>query len=94
MYQIDLNDRFEKSLVGVGSGTFCVHCFPRNATSMHTTSGALIFSHVTPFSVLKDLKYADTHEWVKVEGDSATVGITDHAQVDTFTYFYHCEFGV
>lgn len=36
------------------------------------------------FSVLKDLKYADTHEWVKVEGDSATVGITDHAQVDLF----------
>jgi glycine cleavage system H protein len=35
-----------------------------------------------PFPVLKDLKYAETHEWVKVEGDSATVGITDHAQVD------------
>ena len=32
--------------------------------------------------MLKDLKYAETHEWVKVEGDSATVGITDHAQVD------------
>ncbi|KAG8074979.1 hypothetical protein GUJ93_ZPchr0006g43115 [Zizania palustris] len=31
-------------------------------------------------TVLKDLKYADTHEWVKVEGDSATIGITDHAQ--------------
>ncbi|KAL8107537.1 hypothetical protein AgCh_024087 [Apium graveolens] len=31
-------------------------------------------------TVLKDLKYADSHEWVKVEGSSATVGITDHAQ--------------
>uniref|UniRef100_A0A0E0E555 Glycine cleavage system H protein n=2 Tax=Oryza TaxID=4527 RepID=A0A0E0E555_9ORYZ len=31
-------------------------------------------------TVLKDLKYADTHEWVKVEGDSATIGVTDHAQ--------------
>ncbi|CAA2964739.1 Hypothetical predicted protein [Olea europaea subsp. europaea] len=31
-------------------------------------------------TVLKDLKYADSHEWVKVEGNSATVGITDHAQ--------------
>ncbi|KAF3322495.1 glycine cleavage system H protein 2 [Carex littledalei] len=31
-------------------------------------------------TVLKDLKYAETHEWVKVDGDSATVGITDHAQ--------------
>ncbi|XP_071735491.1 glycine cleavage system H protein 2, mitochondrial-like [Rutidosis leptorrhynchoides] len=31
-------------------------------------------------SVVKDLKYADSHEWAKVEGNSATVGITDHAQ--------------
>ncbi|KAJ0980810.1 hypothetical protein J5N97_009065 [Dioscorea zingiberensis] len=31
-------------------------------------------------SVLKDLKYADTHEWVKVDGSSAIIGITDHAQ--------------
>jgi hypothetical protein len=50
--------------------------------------------HVTPFSVLKDLMYADSHEWVKVEGDSATVGITDYAQVSTFIYFYCCEFRV
>jgi glycine cleavage system H protein len=27
-----------------------------------------------------DLKYAKSHEWVRVEGDTATVGITDHAQ--------------
>ncbi|KMZ59332.1 Glycine cleavage system H protein 2, mitochondrial [Zostera marina] len=31
-------------------------------------------------SVVKDLKYIDSHEWVKVDGNSATVGITDHAQ--------------
>ena len=31
-------------------------------------------------AVLKDLKYADSHEWVKVDGISATIGITDHAQ--------------
>jgi len=30
--------------------------------------------------VPKDLKYAKTHEWVRVEGDTATVGITDFAQ--------------
>lgn len=29
---------------------------------------------------MKDLKYADSHEWVKVEGKTAIVGITDHAQ--------------
>ncbi len=27
-----------------------------------------------------DLKYAKTHEWVRLAGDLATVGITDHAQ--------------
>ncbi|MBC8753083.1 glycine cleavage system protein GcvH [Kordia sp. YSTF-M3] len=27
-----------------------------------------------------DLKYTKDHEWVKVEGDIATVGITDYAQ--------------
>jgi len=29
-----------------------------------------------------DLKYARTHEWVRVEGDIATIGITDHAQAE------------
>ena len=28
----------------------------------------------------QDLKYLSSHEWVLVEGDVATVGITDHAQ--------------
>jgi glycine cleavage system H protein len=27
-----------------------------------------------------DLKYAKTHEWVRADGNIATVGITDHAQ--------------
>ena len=27
-----------------------------------------------------DLKYASSHEWVKVEGDTAIIGISDHAQ--------------
>jgi glycine cleavage system H protein len=27
-----------------------------------------------------DLKYAKSHEWVRVAGDTAAVGITDHAQ--------------
>jgi glycine cleavage system H protein len=27
-----------------------------------------------------DLKYAKSHEWVRLSGDMATVGITDHAQ--------------
>ena len=28
----------------------------------------------------KDLKYTQSHEWVKVDGDIATVGISDFAQ--------------
>ena len=31
-------------------------------------------------SIPSDLKYAKSHEWVRVDGDTATVGITDHAQ--------------
>lgn len=27
-----------------------------------------------------DLKYSDDHEWVRVDGDVATVGVTDFAQ--------------
>lgn len=30
--------------------------------------------------ILDDIRYADSHEWVKLEGDIATVGITDYAQ--------------
>jgi glycine cleavage system H protein len=30
--------------------------------------------------VLEDLKYTEKHEWVKIEGDTATFGITDFAQ--------------
>lgn len=32
-------------------------------------------------AVLPDLKYASSHEWAKPEGATATVGISDHAQV-------------
>lgn len=31
-------------------------------------------------NVPADLRYAKSHEWVRVTGDVATVGITDHAQ--------------
>lgn len=29
---------------------------------------------------MPELRYTKDHEWVRLEGDSATVGITDHAQ--------------
>jgi glycine cleavage system H protein len=31
-------------------------------------------------NVPADLRYAKSHEWVRVSGDTATIGITDHAQ--------------
>ena len=31
-------------------------------------------------NVPKDLKYTKDHEWIKIEGDQATIGITDFAQ--------------
>jgi glycine cleavage system H protein len=31
-------------------------------------------------NVPADIKYTKSHEWVRVSGDIATVGITDHAQ--------------
>jgi len=31
-------------------------------------------------NIPSDLKYTKDHEWVKIEGDIATIGITDYAQ--------------
>lgn len=31
-------------------------------------------------NVPKDLKYTKSHEWIRLEGDTATIGITDYAQ--------------
>ncbi|MFT4693116.1 MAG: glycine cleavage system H protein [Francisella sp.] len=31
-------------------------------------------------NIPNELKYTKSHEWVKVDGDVATVGITEHAQ--------------
>ena len=31
-------------------------------------------------SVPEELQYTRSHEWVRTEGDTATIGITDHAQ--------------
>ena len=33
-------------------------------------------------SVPEDLKYAETHEWVRIDKAIGTVGITDHAQAE------------
>ena len=33
-------------------------------------------------NIPSDLKYTKSHEWVRVSGDTATIGITDHAQAE------------
>jgi len=39
-------------------------------------------------SVPEDLKYAETHEWVRVDKTIGTVGITDHAQAELTDIVY------
>ena len=33
-------------------------------------------------NIPSDLKFAKSHEWVRVSGDTTTVGISDHAQAE------------
>ena len=39
-------------------------------------------------NVPDDLRYAESHEWVRVEGDNDRVGITDHAQAELTDVVY------
>jgi glycine cleavage system H protein len=34
------------------------------------------------------LQYTETHEWLRLDGDTATVGITDHAQAELTDIVY------
>ena len=43
------------------------------------TSGRVTLSNIMS-NVPSDMKYAKSHEWVRASGDTASVGITDHAQ--------------
>ena len=38
--------------------------------------------------VPEDLKYAETHEWVRIDTTIGTVGITDHAQAELTDIVY------
>jgi glycine cleavage system H protein len=39
-------------------------------------------------NVPDDLYYAESHEWVRIEGENARVGITDHAQAELTDVVY------
>ena len=38
--------------------------------------------------VPEDLKYAETHEWIRVDGETGTIGIADHAQAELTDIVY------
>lgn len=52
----------------------------KSVSSLGLRCGLSALATRTYATVVDGLKYAKDHEWVKVEGDVATVGITDHAQ--------------
>lgn len=71
-------------LIGVRVSVNQVTC-SSTATSTSTECGAQSRQppYVTDrelFAVVKELKYAKSHEWVRVDGDVATIGISDFAQ--------------
>ncbi len=39
-------------------------------------------------NVPEHLQYTETHEWLRLDGDEATVGITDHAQAELTDIVY------
>ena len=39
-------------------------------------------------NVPDDLKYTESHEWIRLEGSSGRVGITDHAQAELTDVVY------
>ncbi len=39
-------------------------------------------------NVPDDLQYTESHEWLRMEGETATVGITDHAQAELTDIVY------
>lgn len=39
-------------------------------------------------NVPDDLQYTESHEWLRLEGETATIGITDHAQAELTDIVY------
>ncbi len=39
-------------------------------------------------NVPDDLRYNESHEWVRIDGDTVTIGITDHAQAELTDIVY------
>ena len=39
-----------------------------------------MFSNKVKMEIKSELKYTKDHEWISIDGDQATIGITDYAQ--------------
>jgi len=46
----------------------------------HASNFSPAAAEIDPMNVPKDLKYTESHEWVRLEGGKARVGITEFAQ--------------
>jgi glycine cleavage system H protein len=51
-----------------------------NKNAIYISIFLLILSKIIEMNIPQNLKYTKDHEWVRVEGDIAVVGITDFAQ--------------
>ena len=60
-----------KVLSKLGKKTF--HAVNLNAQKQYFSLGK--------FSLLNQIKFTDKHEWIRLDGNVGTVGITDYAQV-------------
>ncbi|GLI62918.1 glycine cleavage system protein H [Volvox africanus] len=58
-------------------GTFALGKLGLQAQVMQAAGVTAAYAYST---VVQGYKYAKSHEWAKVHGDTATVGISDHAQ--------------
>jgi len=65
-------------MIGGGTGRLGIAALPWTKIINHPSS--IINKDVTIMAVPQGLLYTKDHEWAKVEGDMATVGITDYAQ--------------
>src|SRR3954467_6927440 len=60
-----------------------MQCMAQNQDATHCAYSAISGRETCIMANLNypgDLKYSKTDEWVRVEGDQATIGITDYAQ--------------
>ena len=70
------------------SNNFGMHPLPHSLSLFPLRAGHFELKSPPPKTVRKpmsskvpaDLKFVKSHEWLRIEGDIATIGITDHAQ--------------